>query len=65
MSNTTKNTSTTNSKFILTNKEWTATLGVATAGLAVGGPLGAAGATVGVVAGAYVAKRMGWNSDDA
>jgi|LauGreSuBDMM15SN_2_FD.fasta_scaffold553721_1 hypothetical protein len=48
----------------LTKKEWTGVATVFVAGTAVGGPLGGAAATVGVVAGTYAAKQLGWNSDE-
>lgn len=53
-----------NQGLTLSRNEWTAVGAVGAAGMVVGGPLGAAGAVAGVVGGTYVAKKLGWVSDD-
>jgi hypothetical protein len=49
----------------LTKKEWAGVATVAAAGATVAGPLGAAGAAIGVTAGIYAAKSLGWGEDEA
>ena len=53
-----------NQSLTLSRKEWAAVGTVGAAGMAVGGPFGAAGAVAGVVGATYVAKKLGWVSDD-
>jgi hypothetical protein len=49
-----------NQNAAFTTKEWVAIASIGTAGAALGGPLGAAGAMAGAAGGTYVAKKLGW-----
>jgi len=55
-----KNVVTNERSFALTQKQWAAVPAVGLAGFAVGGPVGAAAAMAGAVAGASVANKLGW-----